>query len=91
MLSDEEFQAIEISDEDAVLNGVYTFEAETDAEGYQKLRENPLVYHIDVTATLVFQKLKEYGVKWADFAEDLDPSDYDTFWDMENIGLDKFQ
>lgn len=91
VLSDEEFQAIEISDADAVLNGVFTFEAETDAEGYQKLHENPLVYHVDVTATLVFQKLKAYGVKWADFAEDVDLSDYDTFWDMESIGLDKFQ
>ncbi|MDL1897569.1 hypothetical protein FBQ82_14990 [Anaerolineae bacterium CFX7] len=91
VLTQEEFKAIEISEENAVLNGVFTFEAETDAEGYQRLRKHALVYHVDVTAVLVFQQLKDYRVKWVDFVDDLDLSDYDTFWDMENIGLDKFR
>lgn len=91
VLTDEEFKAIEIAEDDAVLNGVFTFEAVTDIEGYQKLRANPLVYHVDVTAVLVFQQLKEHGVKWADYVDDLDLSDPDPFVNMERIGLDEFR
>ncbi len=91
VLTNDEFKAIDVAEDDAALNGVYTFSGVTDARGYERLRAHPLVYHVDVTANLVFQQLKEKGVKWSDFAEDLDLSDYDTFWDMEVIGLDKFQ
>lgn len=83
--------AIWLADGDAVLNGVYAFETVTDAEGYQRLLHDPHVYHIDVTATLVYQQIKDKGVRWQDFVSIPNLGDYDPFWNMESIGLDTFK
>lgn len=91
VLEPEEFKSISVPDDAVVINGVYTFEAVTDADGYRRLLADPHVYHIDVTATLVYQQLKDQGVKWADFIQVPNLGDYDPFWAMETIGLDKFR
>ena len=87
----EEIRDIPLNENDVVLNGVYTFEAITDAEGYRKIRNHPAVYHVDVTATYVYEQIKD-RVSWENFFERaFNLTGYHTFWDMENIGLDKFQ
>lgn len=90
-LEPEEFKAITVSENDYVLNGVFTFEAVTNREGYQRLLQDQRVYHVDVTATLVYQQLKELGVGWEEFIARPNLGDYDPFAYMEFMGLEKFK
>ena len=87
----QEFKGISIDDGDAIINGIYTFEAITDVRGYQRLLEDPRVFHVDVTATLVFEQLKTKGITWEEFVKMPNLGDYDPFWSMETLGLDKFK
>jgi len=91
VLETEEFKAITVADNDAVLNGVISFEALTDAKGYQQLLQDPRVFHVDVTANLVFDQLKQKGITWQEFVKTLNLGDFDPFWSMETLGLRKFQ
>lgn len=87
----EEINAIPLTENDVVLNGIYTFEAITDAGGYRRIRNHPSVYHVDVTATWVYEQIKD-RITWEKFFERaFNLTGYHTFWDMENIGLDKFK
>lgn len=91
VLETEEFKAITVADNDAVLNGVISFEALTDAKGYQQLLQDPRVFHVDVTANLVYDQLKGKGITWKEYVKTLNLGDFDPFWSMETIGLRKFQ
>lgn len=90
-LSKDEFKNISVGENDAVLNGIYTFEATTDAEGYRKIRQHPRVYHVDVTATWAYEQVKDQ-ISWEKFFDGVfNLGGYNTFGDMEKMGLDKFQ
>jgi len=89
-LSKDEFKNIPVGENDVLLNGIYTFEAVTDAAGYRKIRNDPRVYHVDVTATWVYQEIKD-KITWDKFfGEAFNLTGYNTFWYMEDMGLDKF-
>lgn len=90
-LSVDEFKNISVGENDAVLNGVYTFEAVTDAEGYRKIRQHPRVYHVDVTATWAYQQVKDQ-ITWKKFFDGVfNLGGYNTFSDMERMGLENFK
>lgn len=90
-LSKDEFKNITVAENDAVLNGIYTFEAVTDADGYRKIRQHPRVYHVDVTATWVYEQIKDQ-ISWEKFFDGVfNLGGYNTFGDMEKMGLDKFK
>jgi hypothetical protein len=90
-LSKDEFKNIPVGENDAVLNGIYTFEAVTDAEGYRKIRQHPRVYHVDVTATWAYEQVKDQ-ISWEKFFDGVfNLGGYNTFEDMERMGLDKFK
>lgn len=90
-LSKDEFKSISVGENDVVLNGIYTFEAVTDAEGYRKLRQDPRVYHVDVTATWAYEQVRDQ-ITWEKFfGGAFNLTGYNTFWYMENMGLDQFQ
>lgn len=91
VLDPAEVAALQVVDSDAVINGVFTFEAVTDAQGYWKLLNDPRVYHIDVTATLVYQQIKDRGITWDQFVREPNLGDYDPFYVMESIGLAQFE
>jgi len=90
-LSKDEFKSIPVGENDVVLNGIYTFEAVTDAEGYRKIRQHPRVYHVDITATWVYEQVKDQ-ISWEKFFDGVfNLGGYNTFGDMERMGLDKFK
>lgn len=91
VLETEEFKAITVADNDAVMNGVISFEALTDAKGYRQLLRDPRVFHVDVTANLVYDQIKDKGITWQEFVKTLNLGDFDPFWSMETLGLRKFQ
>lgn len=91
VLESEEFKAITVEDSDTVLNGVISFEAVVDADGYRQLLQDPRVFHVDVTANLIYDQLKGKGITWKEYVKTLNLGDFDTFWSMETIGLHKFQ
>jgi hypothetical protein len=91
VLETEEFKAITVVDNDAVLNGVISFEALTDAKGYQQFLQDPRVFHVDVTANMVYDQLKDKGITWKAYVKTLNLGDFDPFWSMETLGLRKFQ
>ncbi|MBI4762589.1 MAG: hypothetical protein HY780_15405 [Chloroflexi bacterium] len=90
-LEPEEIKAITADDSDFVLNGIYAFAGAVDAKGYRRLLKDKRVYNVDVTATVVYQRLKGGGMSWKDFADKVQLIGYKTFADMERMGLDKFQ
>jgi hypothetical protein len=90
-LSKDEFKSISVGENDTILNGIYTFEGVTDAEGYRKIRNHPRVYHVDVTATWVYEQVKDQ-ITWNKFFDGVfNLGGYNTFWYMEKMGLDKFK
>ncbi len=91
VLETDEFKAITVADNDAVLNGVISFEAITDAKGYRQLLQDSRVFHVDVTANLVYDQLKAKGITRQEYMKTLNLGDFDPFWSMEELGLDKFQ
>jgi hypothetical protein len=90
-LEPEEIKAITVDDSDFVLNGIYAFAGAVDAKGYRRLLKDKRVYNVDVTATVVYQRLKGGGMSWKDFADKVQLIGYVIFWDMEKMGLAKFQ
>lgn len=90
-LEPDEIKAITADESDYVLNGVYAVAGVVDAKGYRRLLKDKRVYNVDVTATVVYQRLKGGGMSWKDFAGKVQLIGYKTFADMERIGLDKFQ
>jgi hypothetical protein len=90
-LEPDEVKAITADESDFVLNGVYAIAGVVDAKGYRRLLKDKRVYNVDVTATVVYQRLKGGGMSWKDFADKVQLIGYVIFWDMENMGLDKFQ
>lgn len=90
-LEPDEVKAITVDESQLVLNGVYDFVGIVDAQGYRRLLKDKRVYNVDVTATVVYQRLKDGGMSWKDFADKVQLIGYTTFADMEHMGLDKFQ
>ena len=90
-LEPDEIKAITADDSDYVLNGVYAFAGIVDAKGYRRLLKDKRVYNVDVTANVVYQQLKGGGLSWDHFAERVQLIGYVIFWDMENMGLNKFK
>jgi hypothetical protein len=90
-LEPDEIKAITVDDSEYVLNGVYAFSGIVDAKGYHRLLKDKRVYNVDVTANVVYQRLKAGGLSWDHFADKVQLIGYKTFADMERIGLDKFQ
>jgi hypothetical protein len=90
-LEPEQVKAITVDDSDFVLNGVYAIAGVVDAKGYRRLLKDKRVYNVDVTANVVFEQLKDGGMSWKDFADKVQLIGYVIFWDMEKMGLDKFQ
>ncbi|MBI4762590.1 MAG: hypothetical protein HY780_15410 [Chloroflexi bacterium] len=90
-LEPDEIKAVTVDDSEYVLNGAYAIAGVVDAKGYRRLLKDKRVYNVDVTATVVYQRLKGGGMSWKDFADKVQLIGYVIFWDMENMGLDKFQ
>lgn len=90
-LEPDEIKAITVDDSDYALNGVYAIAGVVDAKGYRRLLKDKRVYNVDVTANVVYQQLKGGGMSWKDFADKVQLIGYVIFWDMEKMGLDKFQ
>lgn len=90
-LEPDEIKAITVDESDFVLNGVYSFAGTVDAKGYHRLLKDKRVYNVDITANVVYQRLKDGGLSWKDFADKVQLIGYVIFWDMENMGLDNFK
>lgn len=90
-LEPDEIKSITAEDSDFVLNGIYAFTGVVDAKGYTRLLKDKRVYNVDVTANVVYQRLKDGGLSWDHFADRVQLIGYKAFADMERIGLDKFQ
>lgn len=80
----------------AQLSGVFEVKGQVAASNYSKLTADPRVFIADVTASLAFREMNARGMlnnlTWDEFVSQVQVgATLGPFWQMEDIGLDKFK
>lgn len=80
----------------ARLSGVFDVKGQVAASNYSKLTADPRVFIADVTASLAFREMNARGMlnnlTWDEYVSQVQVgATLGPFWQMEDIGLDKFK